>query len=372
MDVPKGMNGADKLHVAVWLGLSNKKALEKLEGLMHNAAVEKITIFRQEPISQASEKCIQKTVPGWLRKSKIAGHFWIAITSFIYVIRHRPALCIGISLYPHSIFAAMSAFMSGSAFGVWFIGTDLYRRVDQPLARKFLLPILRKAGVAMSMGYNSSMQLRKFGFPQSRVVIGKNAYRLGQYTPDLSEAYRWDVVFTGRLDRYHKDLDLFVESIAAAACVLPSLRCAIVGEGKDRSWLEKQIALNGVEKNIILTGATDNVFWYLQRSRLFLLTSKWEGLPSSVVEAFSCGIPVIATNVGDISVICKNRVNSLVAQCRSSTELSNLIIEAFTDRKLMQKLKEGALETGQELKSQALNESIDAWGEAIYASLARV
>ena len=70
----------------------------------------------------------------------------------------------------------------------------------------------------------------------------------------------------------------------------------ILGEGSERPTLERLILEMNLSDDVALPGYTDNPYAYLSRAAGFVLSSKWEGLPTVVVEALSCGAPVVATD----------------------------------------------------------------------------
>ena len=74
------------------------------------------------------------------------------------------------------------------------------------------------------------------------------------------------------------------------------LRLVILGEGRERYALERLIAELGVEQDVRLSGFVSNPYQYMARASLFILSSRWEGLPGAVIEALFCGAPVIATD----------------------------------------------------------------------------
>jgi glycosyltransferase involved in cell wall biosynthesis len=70
----------------------------------------------------------------------------------------------------------------------------------------------------------------------------------------------------------------------------------ILGEGPERRCLESLAATCGVERDVQLPGWIVNPYPYLMRSRLFVLSSRWEGLPTVLIEALFCGLSVVSTD----------------------------------------------------------------------------
>jgi glycosyltransferase involved in cell wall biosynthesis len=73
-------------------------------------------------------------------------------------------------------------------------------------------------------------------------------------------------------------------------------RLLILGEGEERDSLEELIKENGLCSDISLPGYVENPYAYLSQSSLFVLSSRWEGLPTVIIEALAVGTPVVSTD----------------------------------------------------------------------------
>ena len=75
-----------------------------------------------------------------------------------------------------------------------------------------------------------------------------------------------------------------------------NLRLAILGEGAERSSLERLVADLGLTQDVSLPGFAQNPFGYLAKAAVFVFSSLWEGLPTALVEALALGVPIVATD----------------------------------------------------------------------------
>jgi len=73
-------------------------------------------------------------------------------------------------------------------------------------------------------------------------------------------------------------------------------RLLILGEGENRPALQALIKELDLEQDVSLMGFVKNPYPYMAQAALFVLSSRWEGLPTVLVEALYLGAPVIATN----------------------------------------------------------------------------
>lgn len=102
------------------------------------------------------------------------------------------------------------------------------------------------------------------------------------------------VVAVGRLTRQKN----FPGLLRAFARVRRSreARLLILGEGVDRPKLEALVEELGLEDDVGLPGFVDNPYAYMSRASLYVLSSRWEGLPTVLIEALYCGPPIVATD----------------------------------------------------------------------------
>jgi glycosyltransferase involved in cell wall biosynthesis len=94
---------------------------------------------------------------------------------------------------------------------------------------------------------------------------------------------------------------------------LPETKFLLIGDGALRTKIEKLIRKFNLEKQVILTGWRNDIPAILSSTDVFVLTSLWEGLPISVLEAMASGRPVISTNTGGVEeVILEGKTGFLV------------------------------------------------------------
>jgi len=86
---------------------------------------------------------------------------------------------------------------------------------------------------------------------------------------------------------------------------LPQTRLVLIGDGSLRKDLENQVKKLGLEEKVHFLGWKENPFKYVKRSKVFALTSLWEGLPMVVLETLALNIPLVAfkTRGGHVEVL---------------------------------------------------------------------
>ena len=105
-----------------------------------------------------------------------------------------------------------------------------------------------------------------------------------------------DIIFAGRLIK-EKNVDVLINALELVREEIPDIKCIIIGDGPEKSKLEKLANDLGLDNNIKFTGFLENyddVISYMKTSKVFALPSTREGFGLVVIEANACGLPVIA------------------------------------------------------------------------------
>ena len=89
----------------------------------------------------------------------------------------------------------------------------------------------------------------------------------------------------------------FIKAFAEVKNKYPNSGIMILGEGEEEENLKKLAKTLGLEQDVFMPGNVKNPFPYLKRANAFVLSSEHEGLPMVLIEAASCGCPVISTDM---------------------------------------------------------------------------
>lgn len=101
------------------------------------------------------------------------------------------------------------------------------------------------------------------------------------------------IISSGRLT-YQKGFDMLVDVAARVLPGHPDWQWLILGEGEDRPMLEEKIAAAGIGGQLILKGRVENMVDYYRKAAMFVLTSRFEGLPMVLLEAKAYKLPIVS------------------------------------------------------------------------------
>jgi glycosyltransferase involved in cell wall biosynthesis len=108
------------------------------------------------------------------------------------------------------------------------------------------------------------------------------------------------LLYVGRLEPV-KNHALLLRAFRGALTSMPELRLWMVGDGSERKMLEGLAAELGISEAVKFWGQQLDVAPFFSAADIFIMSSKSEGLPISLLQAFSLGMPVIVTDVGGMA-----------------------------------------------------------------------
>lgn len=206
----------------------------------------------------------------------------------------------------------------------------LSQEIAGPKGRKwrwrFVAPLVARtypgadAVVTVSEGVAEDLAART-GLPRGRITTVYNPV----FSPRLVELARGPVshpwyerdgpplvLGVGRLEP-QKDFALLLRAFARVRQERP-VRLLILGEGRERSKLTRLAEALGVRDAVEFPGFVPNPYAHMARANLFVLSSRYEGLPTVVIEALACGCPVVSTDCpsGPVEILERGRYGRLV------------------------------------------------------------
>jgi len=130
----------------------------------------------------------------------------------------------------------------------------------------------------------------------------------------------------------------------------------VVGEGKEREKLEKEIKKLSLEDKFFLVGNVENAAKYLKAFDIFTLSSVKEGFPYTLIEALAAEIPIVSTRVGGIVEIVEPEVNGLIVEAKKPRELAGAIQNLLEDENLRAEFGRNNLEKSKKFDLQKMLE----------------
>lgn len=175
------------------------------------------------------------------------------------------------------------------------------------------------------------------GYKKNKFVLIQNGYDLKKFKPIKSQGNRFDSdkPILGMVARYdiQKDHNNLIQALALLKKNNVSFHVVLVGSGmvEDNFELVKLISYSSLEvnKDITLYGRCDDIPLLMNSFDLHVLSSLGEAFPNVLAEAMACGIPCVATNVGDTKEIINNL--GWIVPAQNPTKLAEAIFFALQE-----------------------------------------
>jgi glycosyltransferase involved in cell wall biosynthesis len=190
--------------------------------------------------------------------------------------------------------------------------------------------------VAIAEEVRASIQ-RVYGYPDPPLI--PNGIPTDEYAPDSDTRAQWRqahgiepratvVTHIGRF-AFQKNHALLVEAFAQVRSNAP-LYLLLVGGGELENAVREQVAGLGLASRVRFLGVRADVADILRASDVFVLSSRWEGNPMSVLEAMAAGLPVVSTAVGGVPELVREGETGLLVPSEDAGALAQAL-QALVD-----------------------------------------
>jgi glycosyltransferase involved in cell wall biosynthesis len=265
--------------------------------------------------------------------------------------RLRPHVLLSFMWYPNAI-AIIAGRLADSRLKVAVserTSTSVYSRKADSIFRSAIIRFLYpRAYIVISPSEAIAQDLISRGNRSDKLAVIQNPVDLTMVRELACAAldhpwYRADedvIIAIGRLGS-EKGFHYLVRAIALLRKEEVACKLLILGEGQERKTLEELIARLGLQECVELAGFQQNPYKYLIRSRIFVLSSLYEGFPNVLLEALALGIPSVATRclTGPEEII-SDGVNGILVPPADERMLADAVRRLLQDEDLRGRLGE--------------------------------
>jgi len=139
-----------------------------------------------------------------------------------------------------------------------------------------------------------------------------------------------------------KRIEDLVYAMSIVTKEAPGARLVLVGNGPERHKIERLVDQLDIRRNVQFTGYRSDVPNLLRCSDIVVLCSETESTPLTLLEGMSCGLPVVATDVGGIPEIVDDGVNGFLVPLKHPEAIAERILELNADLGLRKRLGDAA------------------------------
>ncbi|MGH7797303.1 MAG: glycosyltransferase family 4 protein [Candidatus Binatia bacterium] len=258
-------------------------------------------------------------------------------------------------VHTHSVKAGLLGRLAAWCAGVPLIIHTLHGvpfRINKDLKSRFyivyerLLGLMTRCFVCVGEVLRQEISAWKIA-PEKKLATIYSGIDFSSYAPrhtaletkrKLGAEGAWPIVgCIGRLSE-QKAQHYLVEAVALLIDKYPQIKLLLVGEGRLRSLLEKQIGDRGLSSNVSLLGERDDIADLLNVCDVYAMSSRWEGVGRALTEAMHMALPVAATSVDGVTELIYHEKTGLLVPPENPWALANAIDRLVSDRELAKRL----------------------------------
>lgn len=190
------------------------------------------------------------------------------------------------------------------------------------------------------------------GVKPSKIKIIHNGIRLPEVRSDKMDALKVEmkdfdddllVLTVGRLVA-QKGQDIFIESAAAVLEQFPNAHFFIAGDGEQRDNLQALIEKLGVASQVHLLGNRTDIPELLALADVFVLSSRYEGLPMTLLEALASETPVLSSNISGVADVIVHEQTGILVPPENVPALAEGIMHLLSEEPLRMQLAQNGKE----------------------------
>ncbi len=189
--------------------------------------------------------------------------------------------------------------------------------------------------------------------------------KISAYDPDIKRDQLWSLTIANHYTT--KGLDILIDAISQLTPPQQNIfQSLIIGDGPERTHLKEKIKQHHLEHNIFLLPHISDAAQLLMAADLFILPSRKEGLPYTLLEALQAGIPLIATQVGGIPSLLQKNLRATLIPPENFTALQEALQKILTNPQNFQTLPtQNTKESTQDSLSQMVNKTTDLYSDLL-------
>ena len=304
----------------------------KIRPLSNVNRVKKIYVLRSGDYSEPIKKVVYLNGLQNFHDYTLIRMIITPIYMFMLTRRFNIDLILSYHVIPYGVFAFLVSKLTGIPYNVSITGTLIHSFLtNKTLVGRFLIKVINQSIFINVPGHYSKKMLVSKNISPRKIKILHSTVDPNQFYPRIHIKKVYDIIFIGRLER-EKRLKLFIDVVNNISKQI-KIQTLIVGKGSLRDYLIKYTEECKLTNEIKFIDFTEDVSTLYNKGKVFVLCSKMEALSLSVMEAMASGLPVVAPNIGDLSMAVQNGQNGILLNDISVDSYSTAIKDLLINKK---------------------------------------
>jgi len=249
------------------------------------------------------------------------------------VQEERIERCLALWAVPSGFFAWVAHLKLGCPYDVWALGSDIWTYGRHPLLRPLIRQVLQHADHRFADGLELCQEVEQLAKRPCRFLPTTRRLPVETTPPAPLDAKKFHFLYIGRWEPA-KGLDVLVDAFARIAPRHPRIHLHIFGGGSLESLIRSKVERDGLAPKVTLYGYADpvTVVAYMKACDMLVIPSRIESIPILFSDAMQVGIPVIATDVGDLGDLVRRYGVGMVVAPEDPQALAEAMEKAVNGR----------------------------------------
>lgn len=212
--------------------------------------------------------------------------------------------------------------------------------------QKIVLPIVAKwtySNADAIICYTPEMkeEMENYGIRTENVRIIHNGVNTEFFRPLNNNDKKYDIIWVGRYVP-GKGIEFLIQSLSELKKEFKNFKVLMIGSGPLKKSIEEMIIKRNLTNHITLIEkiSNDDLVYYYNNSKLFVLTSIEEGVPRTILEAMACGLPVVCSDLPQLKTLIDG--SGILVPKKDTISIANAIMKILNDNKFYEQLSKNA------------------------------
>lgn len=230
---------------------------------------------------------------------------------------------------------------------------------EVPLKLQYFQKIMFRCKKAIPIAISPRIResiVERYGMDTIDIPMIYNGIDVTNFSPKIDYTQRdiFTCLHIGRFSeqKNHTEMVLALKKLVDAG---EKIRFIFVGEGHLFGEIIELVEKLELTEYVLFAGTASNVMPWFEKSDIYMLPSKWEGMPITLIEAMAVGMPIIASHVGGIPDMLLNETNALLITPNAG-EIVQTVIRLKNNMELRSRLGRNALKNSRNFTAEFMGQ----------------
>jgi len=195
----------------------------------------------------------------------------------------------------------------------------------------------------------------------SQLAETEGSVKAGRRPVETGQSREKWLITVGHLAKV-KGMDYLARVASILLKKYPDWKWMVVGDGEEQEYLQAVIRENALEGRLVLTGRREDVYALLQKSRIYVMTSRSEGLPMCLLEAKAARLPSVSFDIPGPDEIIEDGINGYLVKAFDCLEMAEKLERLMEDEALRRRFAENAENHWEKF---SLHHILEQWNEIL-------